>query len=123
MKIQKSAILDSIFILLILATPIMQWTFPWGIESKFSFKIFQYNLYFTEVFSIAIILTGILRKGIDNTKIIILLILTFGIFLSYLSGFGNQNPNWFSHFLISLDFFFYGVFYYLVLSWIKCYSF
>jgi O-antigen ligase len=35
--------------------------------------------------------------------------LIFGIMLSFLSGILNQNSFWFLHFIISLDFFFYGV--------------
>ncbi|WP_297092252.1 O-antigen ligase family protein [uncultured Draconibacterium sp.] len=109
MKVRNSILLNSILIFLILLTPILQWTFPWGIESMLSFKILDYNLFYTEVIYFPIIFFNILKGSFDKTRKIIIILLTIGVFLSFLSGLGNQNNNWFSHFLISLDFFFYGL--------------
>jgi len=114
-KINKIFLLDAIFILLLFATPVLQWTFPWGIESNFSFNLNGVSFYYTELFYLLIIFKIFyLKKKNGKVKGIILILLSFGVFTSFISALGNNNPNWISNFFISLDFYFYGILFCLI---------
>lgn len=108
-------LLDAIFILLFFATPVIQWTLPFGIESNFSFNLNGVSFYYTELFYLLLIFKVFNpNKKNGRVKGIISILLSLGVIVSFISAIGNNNPNWISNFFVSLDFYFYGFLFYLI---------
>jgi O-antigen ligase len=100
---------ETLLFLSILSVAIIQWSFPWELEKRFSLNFFGLSLYVSEVFFLLVLLRVFQFQYLNKLNLNILIILLFGIFISFLSSFANNNPNWFINFLVSLDFYVYGI--------------
>ena len=99
---------DMLLLICVFLTPCIQLALNISSEISLSTFIGGYNFFYTEIFILFIIFGQIfLFKKLKNNKINVLILL--GLLISFLSCWVNGYDNWFSRFLIGIDFYFYGL--------------
>lgn len=104
---------DILFVIALFITPILQMSLNWRREKALSVNILGCNFIFTEIFYFVIILSSILflyRLKFNKLNFLIL----GGILISLLSCYSNNYNNWYSRFLVGMDFYICGLLFSLI---------
>ena len=96
------------FSIILFATPLLQAVLTWDLEEKVTTDVFNVSYFYPELF-LGFLLIFLSVSYIKRTDLILYLCILALFLTGVISGIINNNRHGFQHFLISLDFIFYGV--------------